>query len=311
MFPLKKLLMRESIKLLSRVLMKDSSFKKRLLTTEILLQHGVLPTYKAFVNNATYYFSRPFQLTNHRVGIVGFIQNNNVLAPRSYYISNSHVLWRYLPDYEIANSGYINKYGKGYSEESVTLPIVLNKILSYIAKTSSLLFLGNDRDLVFLGTVTHIPGKGAFYKEVNPEPYTLIKKRKIKIPPEQIKIKAGLMPNFSLLLDRWQIYTGIYGLVRAYVFPSENHQLRYLFFQDVLHRVWIGRIERDSLIRTMGLNETWVHGGDLTTPAYEYYDQTGGYGNKQLRKGVYVDMYKNYLCKIPVIDQYIKIRTVE
>jgi hypothetical protein len=40
-------------------------------------------------------------------------------------------------------------------------------------------------------------------------------------------------------------------------------------------------------------------------------DRTGGYGNEAARVGPYVDMHKNYLSKIPVIKEYMSIRSGE
>jgi hypothetical protein len=44
----------------------------------------------------------------------------------------------------------------------------------------------------------------------------------------------------------------------------------------------------------------------LTTPAWEYASQDGGYGDTQQygTKRKYVDMFKNYISKIGIIRQY-------
>src|SRR3989344_3905887 len=87
-----------------------------------------------------------------------------------------------------------------------------------------------------------------------------------------------------------------------------------MFFKDAAGRAWIGGIEDDSETQSTGLKKSWVEGGDLATPAYEYKtgrtDQTGGYGNDKMRNGSYVDMYDNYLKKIPVIQEYLKASSV-
>jgi hypothetical protein len=83
-----------------------------------------------------------------------------------------------------------------------------------------------------------------------------------------------------------------------------------MFCRDATGRVWIGSIEDNSEIQSTGLKKSWIEGGDLTTPAFEYKyketDQTGGYGNDKIRNGPYIDMYENYLKKIPVIQEYLK-----
>jgi hypothetical protein len=60
----------------------------------------------------------------------------------------------------------------------------------------------------------------------------------------------------------------------------------------------------------MGVRKKWVKGENLTTPAYEYFTQDGGYGNTSKTNGRYVDMFKNYLSKVPVIQEYCKSRNI-
>jgi hypothetical protein len=83
-----------------------------------------------------------------------------------------------------------------------------------------------------------------------------------------------------------------------------------MFCRDKKNRVWIGGIENDSKTGSTGLKETWVNGGDLTTPALEYVGQTDGYGNLKMSSGEYVDMFTNYLSKIPIIIEYCRSRII-
>ncbi len=82
----------------------------------------------------------------------------------------------------------------------------------------------------------------------------------------------------------------------------------YLFNTDENRRTWIGQIDNESTITSLGLRSTWVDSGCLTTPAWEYLiddiDQTGGYGDETNRFKSYVDMHKNYISKIPAVKDF-------
>lgn len=76
-----------------------------------------------------------------------------------------------------------------------------------------------------------------------------------------------------------------------------------MFCKDSRNRAWIGGIEKIAETISTGLNEQWVAGGDLTTPAFEYPSQASRYGNSRLMNLGYVDMFNNYMSKIPVIQE--------
>jgi hypothetical protein len=127
-----------------------------------------------------------------------------------------------------------------------------------------------------------------------------------KVPPEQLVFNnSDDAPNFSETGLAWTENTELYGPVQIETFRSKNNKLQYMFCRDSRNRVWIGGIENDSKITPVGLRESWINGGDLTTPAFEYYDYDGGYGSDKVRSRNYVDMYENYLSKIPVIKEYL------
>lgn len=79
-----------------------------------------------------------------------------------------------------------------------------------------------------------------------------------------------------------------------------------MFCRDNYGRAWVGGIEDDSEVQSTGLRKSWIEGGDLATPAFEYPEQAGGYENTDLAVHPYVDMFENYLKKIPVIRQYLE-----
>ena len=81
-----------------------------------------------------------------------------------------------------------------------------------------------------------------------------------------------------------------------------------MFCRDKVGRVWVGGVESEGEIRTTGLRDQWVSAPFLTTPAFEYASMSEGYGNPKLRSeeyGEYIDMFENYLSKIPIIQEYL------
>ena len=127
-----------------------------------------------------------------------------------------------------------------------------------------------------------------------------------KIPPEQLVFNnPGEAPNFARAVTSWKQKTNLYGDIDVEVFNSNNGQFAYMICRDSGGRVWIGNVEQiQSPITSQGIRRDWIKGGDLTTPAYEYLEQTGRYGNVNNSKEGYVDMWENYLKHIPVIKAY-------
>ena len=76
--------------------------------------------------------------------------------------------------------------------------------------------------------------------------------------------------------------------------------------QDSQKRVWVGGVEVAGQIGTTGLKPEWVDVDCLATPAYEYESQSDSWGNQALRKNPYIDMYANYISKIPLIRKYVQ-----
>ena len=282
---------------------------------QAIRQEGLSPKHKIVVDNATtYFFSPSYQLGHSRVAFVAYVEKEGKIAVRSYYRSNSQGVWRYLPDYVGDGMGGVFWYGKGHGEESITLPMVVQKVLSEIAgaETSA---KGTERkaDIIFTGTTRAIGhGIADYYEEINQIPRKLsgdFYPKDEKTPPEEMRFTKEEAPDFSCLLAEWEQQTKIYGMVKVEVFPSQDKKLKFMFCRDGLGRVWIGGIEDNSEIQSTGLRKSWVNGGDIVTPAYEYSIQAGGFGNPSLENDVYVDMYEGYLKKIPVIQEYIALNS--
>lgn len=302
----------DAIGILQKVEIHGDPFMGESLTPEILKDEGLMPKYKIQIGDSVVWFSSSgYELSGGRIAVVAYVEKHGQIVARSYYRSNSQGVWRYLPDYKMNDHGRINWYGKGYGEESITLPVVMQRALSEITREGMpILKLKRNPDFIFAGTARKLGLRSdEYYQETEVTP------RKLdgnfysdlgRTPPEQIRLSPEQSPDFSNLLTRWEQDTGIYGQITVEVFPSRDGTLRFMFCKDSLGKVWIGGVEDDSETQSTGLKRTWVKGGDLTTPAFEYVYQTNGYGNYGIRNGSYVDMYEGYLKKIPVIQEYLE-----
>jgi hypothetical protein len=291
------------------------SFNGNNLTSETLRNNGLLPKYRIMVGDGiTLFVSSPYNLARGRIGVVAYVEKNGKTVARSYYRSNSQGVWRYLPNYTSTN-GKLNWYGKGYGEESITLPIATQFALANITRDSESILTIPDPESVFVGTARYVGGNDTYKLEVESEPRYLgnfPSHRGEKILPDKIKLLDEQSPNFALdkVLAHWTQSSQNYGDINVEVLPSVDGKLKFIFCRDHLNRVWIGGIEDDSEIQSTGLKHTWVNGGALTTPAYEYTTQAGIYGNYDIQSGKYVDMFKNYLSKVETIRAYCESRSI-
>lgn len=310
---------KDAEKILEKVEVHGDDFMGKFLTPEVLKEEGLLPKHKIRIGDSVVWFSSSgYELDEGRVAVVAYVKKEGKVTARSYYRSNSQGVWRYLPDYTMSEDGEINWYGKGHSEESITLPIVMQKALSEITREDiPVLKLKKNPDFIFAGTAQKFGKEGGeYYREIEASPRRLeggFYAERGKTPPEQIRLSPEQSPDFSKLLTSWEQKTSVYGQVAVEVFPSRDGALKFMFCKDAAGRVWIGGVEDNSETQSTGLKKSWIEGGDLATPAFEYKtgrtDQTGGYGNDRMRNGPYVDMYENYIKKIPIIQEYLKAST--
>ncbi len=305
----------EQQELSKKIEIHGAEFLGTTLELETLKQEGLLPQHKIeLAPNVTVFISDPYDLGHGRVACVGYIQKDGKTVARSFWRSNSQGVWRYLPEYTVKDYE-IDWFGKGFGEESVLLPFALQKELAKITQDEKRIKQIKNTQLVFAGTASEYKEGTTYRQSIESTPTRLegnfYGRPGTKNPPEQVDFKnPEQRPDFSRTLDSWQQNTSLYGPVQMEVYPSQDGKLKYLFCRDQKGQTWVGGIEDSSEIQTVGLRKTWYQAGDLTTPAFEYKigdtDQTGGYGNDQLRQGPYVDMFDKYLQKIPVIQEYLQ-----
>ncbi|HVZ67706.1 MAG TPA: hypothetical protein VG917_05615, partial [Patescibacteria group bacterium] len=309
----------KSKELLDKVEIHGDEFDGKTLTRETLEQEGLGPKHEITVEGGpTFYMSDPYVASGGRTAFVGYVEKDGKLLARTYYRSGSQGVFRYLPGYTTDDMGNIDWFSKGFGEESITLPIYIQEGLANIS-TSTQPKTVTDPNLIFAGTARDIKKQtesgNTYVTEVESTPLKLEgnffpQDPRTKIKPEDLTFaNEGDGPNFAESLRTWNQSNNIYGNYTSQVFISRNKLYKYIFNQDQAGNVWIGAIENNSPIQSTGLRQSWVTGGDLLTPAYEYESQSFGFGNNQDRKGQYVDMFTNYLSKIPVIREYIESKT--
>jgi len=284
-------------------------------TQDLLKEAGLLPHHRLIVDEKrAIWFSKAFDVDG-RAAIIGYVETDDgKIVARSYYRSQSSGAWRYLPQYRYnLQDKQVDWYGKGYGEESLTLPAVLQEGLTRAVeadgglvrldkKTREAAFFGTTRDIKSAGTV--------YYESVSSVPRDIrgMPHKDDKRAPEDLIISLEHAPRFDKRpMHSWTMDTSLYGRVECEVFHSENGQLGYTFCRDRKGRTWISSIEDLAKpVESTGLRPQWIS-SVLTTPAYEYRQQTEPrYRNDNDRNGYYVDMYQKYLSRIPVIKDYIR-----
>jgi hypothetical protein len=303
----------EAEDVLDRTIVQGSPFKGQLLTPKILRSSKLQPKYRMWITGSERaLFSAAYNIGYGRIAAVAYIKNKKNYIAASYYLSNSHGIWRCLDGYFMVENKIIS-YGTKGRQDSMNLALVFQKALAEITNngTPVIDIPYYHSDFIFTGTtynallqintrdkntktqqekVPDMPQKlsGNFYAD-----------RGKRIPPEAIKFyNHNQAPDFSKPITSWEAANKIYGKIVYEALLSGNGQFIYTFCRDEKNRTWLAGIENHSQIQPTGVRGIWVDGGDLTTPAYEYDIKAGVYGNTRLRWGNYIDMSKNYLSKI-------------
>lgn len=314
---------KEAAKILAKTEIHGGEFGGKSLDVQTLAAEGLGPVRKATVEGTEFAFSTPYQVREDRQAAVIYVKNDSgKFVARSYYQSGSQGSWRYLPGYLPDGDDDIAWFDKYVDEKSITAPFAVQKHLAEVAQLHSAkpkkplaIFAGLAREAwdqtktVALGV--NIQAEKLESDQLQSTTLFLRPETGGKKPPEQLTLAQNRMPDFSRMLDTWQDQNDHYGKMTIEIFQSHDGNLKYMFIRNKKGKVWIGGVENNSQIDKLGLGlrRNWVDPGDLATPAYEYkidgaVDQTGGYGNDGDRSGSYVDMTKNYLDRIPLIQEY-------
>lgn len=290
------------------------------LKPEYLEQVGLGPMFSMEMGHVKMAFSKSFMVDTHEA-IVAYVAFDNAVRVCGYYRSNSQGMWRYLPDY-INGNGEIVWYGVGFNEESLTLPLKIQKELNRIAKKCKQELKGVNPGFFLGGTAKRFDTKeeyqrlvqsrqmpGAYYKEVSMVPkldFGVLSPR--KHPPQSVAVQGEAGPDFRQQLTSYEMETRMYGKVTVRQFPSHDDVLRYSVCEvgsGENKRAWIGSIEVNAPITSTGLKREWVSTGDICTPLLEYQTMAGGFGTDVGRTDGYLSMWENYLRYAPIIKDYL------
>ncbi len=210
-FTLTEISAEEARDVLSRTEIHGDTFNGKELTTNILKIEGLSPSSKVVLENGVTCFFSDLYDTEHngRVAVVAYVKNNGNYFARTYYLSNSQGVWRYLPSYLKKEDGGIFWYNKGHGEESVTIPVVFQKALADIRDKKTPKNV-SDAEFIFAGTardaVNRDSEKGTYSREVDSMPQIFPTKKfygRSKTNPENLKLEAGQSPDFSKVVASW------------------------------------------------------------------------------------------------------------
>lgn len=293
---------------LSRTEIHRAKFNDQTLTVEHIRENELGPYFAVDFEGRKLLFSDTYEIRNCRIAVVAYVQDGDKFIARSYYRSNSHGIWKYLPAYRMKGDR-LAWYSKGWGEPSISLPAALQHALAEIEETGIPKKI-DDAEFVFAGTARTVAEINTYMSEVDEKAEFLegaiVSDKEKKARPESVEVKdLTKSPDFSQLLVSWRQDTNLYGRIKVEVYPSGDCSIFYMMCKDQEGRTWIGGIEKGNPIGRTGLRGRWIDGGDLMTPAYEYSTYDAGYGNDKLRSGKYVDMFENYISKIPVIKKYL------
>lgn len=288
------------------------------LTSGLIEKYGLLPKYPITIGDKKMYLSDSYICDEDgRVAAIYYIEVGETLVPRTIYKSNSQGIARVLP-MSVADEEW--HYDKGFGEDSLTVPNVVQKVFA----TDSLKVVKNNlpnnhQKLLFRGPtkvvnapksplVTYtieVESSSKYLEGINPNRIKGTFQK--QDPKESILKKESYNPNFNRIVDKFKSTSSLAGSFDSYLINSRDETLQYMFCVDAQKRVWIANIEViDSKVGNTGLRQEWAEGGALTTPIYEYVKQSGSYGNMADQKGNYISMWPNYLSKIPIIQEFQK-----
>ena len=312
---------RESVEILRRSRCEGDAYYGRrgqVLTNNDLWKNDLAPAYKVEFGGASIALSKQYLINGDgREAVMAYVDSPRGTIMRSYYRSSSQGVWRLLPDYvNRPNKGCW--YGKGQNEQSMVLPGELQSALSIVSRQKPANVRGVNSEFFFCGTAKYYSSideyskalnsgqlRGSVYQELAREPsYTLTEySYEDKSNPLKLDVKGGQAPDFAIEKDSWKIHSKTYGDVTMRTYKSKDKKLKYSMCEDRLGRSWVGNVETNAVINSAGLRSQWVEVGDLGTPLYEYASQTGGYGDKNDKRGEYESMWR-YLAQSPLIERF-------
>jgi hypothetical protein len=299
------------------------------LTPELIQKYDLLPKYPIKIGDREVYLSDSFVADEGgRPMVYYYIKNDktNKLMVRTAYKSNSQGMYRLLP-----RTVYESHYDKGYGEDSINLPNLVQEGVSKHCVNSKSVKNKDDKNILFRGTTKQFvkDNHNTYFDQTESKPERIVgiqsdhsvrverfkqKKETFAInlqDPETFEISHdNEKPNFDNLQRTFESTNSIIGNYKCYTVPSNDNSLEFIFCVDSKNRVWIGSVEvKKAKINDVGVRERWAK--DLCIPLYDYcssrHNQCGGFedlNDKNGKGGQYAGMWKNYLSKVPMIIEF-------
>lgn len=279
------------------------------LGVDFLAAEGLLPCFDHQVDGQTVaYFSRVFNGPK-RVAIIAYVPSSSRgIVPRTFYLSNSQGVWRYLP--QVAWDGWLDK---GHDERTLHMPAQFQSTLAGISAPGMRRARPRDPKAAFLCTTRSEGNISSYRAAVEERPVRLQgnfygKESYDKVPPRTMHFfepQQGVNFRTARPINGWQQETSQYGPLTIELFPSDDGKFFYSLARDRRDRNFVTGVETaNQPLNAVGVKRTWVDAGCLTTPLHEYYSQSGEYGVDEPGAGQYVGMHDKYLSQIPFLRSY-------
>lgn len=249
-----------------------------------LAENGLQQKHRALCGEAEYTFSDP-ALYDGRLVVLATVKVGSESFVRMFYQSQSQGNWRSLHGF--LPGGHI---AKGISEHDTALPIEVNLAIN-AAVGNKQPFKPNEQFMYRLALQVARPQfrpKGmrpAFWERfigANPtETYVQqVGVRQVSAAQSQGPLGPELQPNFAQPSSSQRMILPLYGEVAARVFPSNNGELNYLFYETDRGEVWIGAIELakgdGAQVTRYGVRAISPAVGEAERlPLFEYHEQIG------------------------------------
>jgi len=132
------------------------------------------------------------------------------------------------------------------------------------------------------------------------------------LSPSHFKLPKGAWPDFNRTSLTYPVENGMYGPMRAEVFPSNDGRLWWTYHvQTRSNRAWVAHVHlKDSAPKDTGLPQQIVDvGHTIPLAPYEYYHAlTGTWLANRVGGTPYVDIWKKYTSRQPLVKAYYEAR---
>ncbi len=269
-------------------------------------------------------------------------------VPRTVYQSSSHAAWQapdYIErGWRTTDKWRVGFFGKGPKSRSKMLTALQPELQRWLAEASPesarSLEQKNGLELFFarnvlIGVTSNVLGDGSVSVKDDSDQaqvHTVVKledlypgsrvdaekpgffsgKKVTPVPPRKFNLPDPAWPDFSRTSQTYLAENNLYGPIRAEVFPSRDGKLWWTYYvQTDTNRAWVANVHRkDSPTVDTGLPKQLVDVGRTTTLApYEYRGYlTGTRWVKRLDGTPYVDIWKKYTSRLPLVQAYYRAR---